>query len=64
MDKFLAKYSWKLEYNVVTTAEVKEPLETYDFKEEIEFQNSMTSYLENITRANLSLKLPKTQETK
>jgi hypothetical protein len=59
IEKYLTKYSWRLDNGVVTTATVPELVDTQDYKEEISNQNEMTLYLENITRANAVLKAHK-----
>jgi hypothetical protein len=61
IDGFLNKYGWKLSNNIITTVEVPELLDTYDLKEEINFQNQMTMYLENITKANSVLRQAKSE---
>jgi hypothetical protein len=62
IEQYLAKYSWRLDNGVISTAYVPYIVGIHDVKEEIKFQNKMTLYLENITRADAILKVPK--ETK
>jgi hypothetical protein len=64
VQQYLNKYSWKLSGDVVTTSEVCQVVDAFDYKEEIELENELTVYFENITKANSLLKLKAEQTTK
>lgn len=56
LEEYLNRYGWILKNEFIVTAPVQVNFDSYQLKEDLDFINKMTVSLENIAKANSSLK--------